>query len=73
MCYTCGCDLPFEDHGDPRNIIESAFREAGATKESKGGGTLAAKKNMLALLNAEQDRGELAEPRESYAERTPKA
>ncbi|CAN5138643.1 hypothetical protein BH18CHL2_BH18CHL2_12070 [soil metagenome] len=68
MCYTCGCKLPYEDHGDPRNVVESAFVEGGKTKESKNGGRVTAKENMLALLQAEQRAGELGEPRKSYAE-----
>lgn len=28
MCITCGCDQPEENHGDPRNITLSQFRQA---------------------------------------------
>ena len=70
MCYTCGCKLPFEDHGDPRNIVESALVEAGKTKEIKNAGRTQAKRNMLELIQEQQDAGELDEPRKSYAEKT---
>ena len=71
MCYTCGCKLPFEDHGDPRNVVESAFAEAGGTKEIDSAGALKAKQNMLELLQEEQRAGELPEPRKSYAKEGP--
>lgn len=31
MCYTCGCKMPYEDHGDPHNLGEliQLEREAG--------------------------------------------
>jgi hypothetical protein len=47
MCYTCGCKMPFEDHGDPRNVVERAFTDGGKTKEIKNAGTAKAKQNML--------------------------
>jgi hypothetical protein len=72
MCYTCGCKLPFEDHGDPGNLIEDRFIDAGKTKEIKNAGRVKAKQNMLELLQEEQVRGELAKPRKTYdREETP--
>ena len=71
MCYTCGCKLPYEDHGDPRNVVETAFSEAGKTKQVDSGGAAAAKRNMLELLQVEERAGELAQPRKSYAEEKP--
>lgn len=68
MCYTCGCKLPFEDHGDPRNIVEQALIEAGKTKEVKNAGRATAKQNMLELIEEQRVAGELEEPRQSYAE-----
>lgn len=68
MCYTCGCRLPYEDHGDPRNVVEPTFVEGGKTKEVKNAGRVTAKQNMLELLQEQQRAGELAEPRKSYAE-----
>ena len=72
MCYTCGCKLPFETHGDPRNIVEQALIEAGKTKEIKNAGRATAKQNMLELIEAQRRAGELEEPRKSYAEPVPK-
>lgn len=69
MCYTCGCKLPFEDHGDPRNVIEPTLVEAGKTKEIKSAGRAQAKRNMLELLQAEERAGELDDPKKSYAEK----
>jgi hypothetical protein len=60
--------MPFQDHGDPRNIVEQALIDAGKTKEIKNAGRAAAKKNMLELIELEERAGELDEPRESYAE-----
>ena len=68
MCYTCGCKLPFEDHGDPRNIVESALVEAGKSKEIKNAGRAQAKRNMLELIQEQKDAGDLEEPKKSYAE-----
>lgn len=68
MCYTCGCKLPNEDHGDSRNIVEQAFLDAGKTKEIKNAGRPTAKRNMLELLQQEQREGELEDPRQNYAE-----
>lgn len=73
MCYTCGCRMPFQDHGDPRNVIESAFTEAGKTKEIDRAGTSKAKENMLELIELERRAGELDKPRETYAEAAKKA
>jgi hypothetical protein len=70
MCYTCGCKLPFEDHGDPRNIVESALIEAGKAKEIKNAGRAEAKRNMLELIQQQQEAGELDNPKKSYAEKT---
>lgn len=47
MCYNCGCGMPEDDMGDPKNITEKTFEEAskasGQTKEE-------AKKNTLEML-----------------------
>ena len=69
MCYTCPCGLPFESHGDPRNVVESAFAKAGRTKEIKNAGKTEAKRNMYKLLKKQLDRRELARPRKSYAKK----
>src|SRR5438552_18228274 len=72
MCYTCGCKLPYEDHGEPRNIVEQALVNAGKTKEIKNAGRVKAKENMFELIREQQRRGELEEPRANYAEETTK-
>jgi hypothetical protein len=28
MCYNCGCELPDNDMGDPKNITDRTFEEA---------------------------------------------
>jgi hypothetical protein len=68
VCYSCGCKLAFESHGDPRNIVEQMFIDAGKTKEIKNAGRAKAKENVLELIRIQQEAGELEEPRESYAE-----
>ena len=70
MCYTCGCKLVFETHGDPRNVVEDAFIGAGETEQIKRAGRAKAKRNMLELLQEEERRGELDAPRKSYAEKS---
>jgi hypothetical protein len=47
MCYNCGCQMPDNDMGDPKNITNKTFNEA-----SKAAGQSAeeAKKNTLDLL-----------------------
>lgn len=66
MCYTCGCKLPFEDHGDPRNIVETHLDNAGRTETIEHAGVDQAKKNMLELLEIQRDRGDLGSPKENY-------
>src|SRR5688572_22138663 len=69
VCYTCGCNLPFQSHGDPRNVVEDMFVEAGKTKEIKNAGKTDAKRNMLKLLKKQMDAEQLERPRENYAEK----
>jgi hypothetical protein len=66
VCYTCGCKLPYEDHGDPNNIIEDHLKAAGQTETIKKAGVKAAKENMLELLQLQTDQDELAAPKEDY-------
>ena len=28
MCYNCGCEMPDNDIGDPKNITDNTFQEA---------------------------------------------
>ncbi len=68
MCYTCGCKLPYEDHGDPNNVVEDDLKAAGQTETIEKAGVTAAKNNMLELLQLQQQRGELAQPKHDYNE-----
>lgn len=66
MCYTCGCKLPYEDHGDPKNIVEDHLKPAGQTDAVKKAGVKTAKENMLELLRLQADQDDLATPRKDY-------
>lgn len=66
MCYTCGCKLPYEDHGDPANLIEEHLLKAGATEAINKAGVKTAKENTLELLQIQQDAGDLENPRADY-------
>jgi hypothetical protein len=47
MCYNCGCEMPDNDMGNPKNITNKTFEEA-AKASSKS--PEEAKKNTLDLL-----------------------
>lgn len=47
MCYNCGCGLPDEDHGDPRNLTNRSFEQAA---EAVGQSAKEARENTLSLL-----------------------
>lgn len=66
MCYTCGCKLPYEAHGDPANIVERHLEAAGRTDTIEGAGVEAAKENLLELIQLQRDAGELSEPKQDY-------
>jgi hypothetical protein len=66
MCYTCGCKLPYEDHGDSANIIEDDLKDAGQTETIKKAGVKAAKENMLELIQIQKARGDLERPKKDY-------
>jgi hypothetical protein len=66
MCYTCGCKLPYEDHGDPRNIVEDHLENAGKTEAIEAAGAEQAKKNMLELLEIQSRQGDLGAPKADY-------
>ena len=53
--------------GDPKNITEKNFEEAGQTDAIGKQGKITAKKNMTALLQKEVEKDELEEPRDQYA------
>jgi hypothetical protein len=66
MCYTCGCRKPYDPMGDPKNIVEKFFEEAGQTEAIGKAGVAQAKKNMMELLQAELDAKELEKPKKQY-------
>jgi hypothetical protein len=66
MCYTCGCNRPYDNMGSPDNITEEDFTTAGQTEAIKQAGTVEAKRHMLQLLQAELERNELEKPKEQY-------
>ena len=66
MCYTCGCEMPYNDMGNQKNLTEKDFEQAGTTAAIRVKGTLKAKQNMLHLLQEELEKGELEKPREKY-------
>jgi hypothetical protein len=47
MCYKCGCQMPDNDMGDPKNITNKTFKEAAA---AAGQSEEEAKRNTLELL-----------------------
>jgi hypothetical protein len=66
VCYTCGCKLPYEDHGDPNNIVEDDLKKAGQTEAIKRAGVQQAKRNMLELIEIQKDAGDLQDPKKDY-------
>ena len=68
MCYTCGCKLPYESHGDPANIVEDDLKKAGQTDTIKNAGVKTAKENLLELIRLQEDAGDLARPRQDYSD-----
>ena len=68
MCYTCGCKLPYEAHGDPANIVEDDLKASGQTDTIKKAGVKAAKENLMELLELQKAAGDLDRPRQDYNE-----
>lgn len=66
MCYACGCNRPYDTMGDPKNVTEPVFEEAGQTEALERAGKVTAKRNMLRLLQMELERGELEQPQQQY-------
>ena len=66
MCYTCGCKLPYEDHGDPSNIIEDHLKKAGQTDTIKHAGVEQAKRNLAELIEIQKNAGDLQAPKKDY-------
>ena len=70
MCYTCGCKLPYERHGEAANLVEDDLKAAGQTSTIKSAGIKAAKENMLELIELQRTQGDLERPNKDY--NTPK-
>ena len=66
MCYTCGCKLPYEDHGDPRNLTEKNLQDAALTKEAGGADITKVKENFAELIDLQRQAGEEANPQQKY-------
>jgi hypothetical protein len=47
MCYNCGCEMPDNDMGDPRNVTDKTFEEAAKAVDQS---PEEAKRNTLELL-----------------------
>lgn len=47
MCYNCGCQMPDNDMGNPKNITNKTFEEAA---KASGQTIEEAKKNAVELL-----------------------
>jgi hypothetical protein len=68
VCYTCGCKLPYEDHGDPANIVEDDLKKAGQTETIKKAGVKKAKQDMAKLIGLQEKAGDLERPKKDYNE-----
>jgi hypothetical protein len=68
MCYTCGCKLPYEDHGDPANIVEDHLKKAGQTETIEKAGVKTAKENLVELIELQAAAGNLERPNQDYNE-----
>jgi len=47
MCYNCGCEMPDDDMGNPKNITNKTFQDAAAASEQS---VDEAQRNTLDLL-----------------------
>ena len=47
MCYNCGCQMPDNDMGNPKNITNKTFHDAAKAASQS---VEEAKKNLLELL-----------------------
>lgn len=66
MCYTCGCKMPYADHGDPRNLTEKDLEASTKTKAAGGADIAAIKQNVEELIRLQEEAGELLKPKEQY-------
>jgi hypothetical protein len=68
VCYNCGCKLPFDDHGDPANLVEEHLKKSSQTEAMGGAGIERAKENTAELLRLQKEQGELGNPKQDYNE-----
>ena len=52
MCYNCGCGMPDNDMGNPKNITNKTFEEAAS---AAGQSTEEAKRNTLKILQKQME------------------
>jgi hypothetical protein len=57
VCLTCACDLPFQDHGDSRNLT---YADLAAAAEAAGIGVDAAAANLASALDDVHAAGDAA-------------
>ena len=50
MCYNCGCEMPDNDMGNPKNITNKTFEEAAKAADQP---VDEAKRNTLELLKSQ--------------------
>jgi hypothetical protein len=60
--------LPYEDHGDPANIVEEDLQKAGQTDTIKKAGVKTAKENLIELIQLQIEADDLQRPRTDYNE-----
>lgn len=53
MCYNCGCEMPDNDMGNPKNITNKTFEEAAKAAEQP---VEEAKRQTLELLKATMEK-----------------
>lgn len=53
MCYNCGCEMPDNDMGDPKNITDKTFEEAAKAMEQP---IEEAKRRTMELLKSQLER-----------------
>lgn len=66
MCYNCGCKMPYADHGDAKNVVESDIEASAKTEAMGDGDKTTAKQNIVELINIQRQAGELEKPKENY-------
>lgn len=62
MCYSCGCQMPDNDMGNPKNITNKTFDEA---SRAAGQSAEEAKRNTLELLQKTLGSKQLSPERKS--------